>query len=276
MTGLGTIEIEHTEAISWIVLNRPGAANALSHALLDDLSSALKTLRGEGAKVLGIRGAGKGFSAGYDLKDVTYADADGTNHPVRDRERLQGYMDTYLQIWDHPKPIIAAVHGYCIGGATQLCTFADMTIVAEDAKVGESVVPIGGGYVAPTWVPLVGVRRAKELTYIPGHQIDGKTAAEWGWANYAVPAAHVLTAAESFAERIGRMPADALRMKKLAANRAAEANDPRDIASFVAQINAMTHATPAIAAMRAWLAEVGLKAAAHAYATGEGLPDDVR
>lgn len=276
MTKLETIEIEHGEAISWIVLDRPDSANALSHALLDDLGVALNLLRDEGAKVLGIRGAGRGFSAGYDLKDVTYADAAGTNHPVKDSARLQTYMDRYLQIWDHPKPIIAAVHGYCIGGATQLCTFADMTIVADDAKIGESVVPIGGGFVAPTWVPLVGVRRAKEMTYIPGHQIDGRTAAEWGWANYAVPAEQVVEVAESYAERIGRMPADALRMKKLAANRAAEANDPRDIASFVASINAMTHATPAVAAMRVWLADVGLKAAAHAYATGEGLPDDVR
>ncbi|RYE41587.1 MAG: enoyl-CoA hydratase/isomerase family protein [Hyphomicrobiales bacterium] len=275
MTEFDTIAIEHTEHISWIVLNRPQTANALSHALLEDVSVALRMLRTEGAKVLGVRGAGKGFSAGYDLGDVAYADLSG-NHPVKDRERLQSYMNHYLEIWDHPKPIIAAVHGYCIGGATQLCTFADMTIVAEDASVGESVVPIGGGFVAPTWVPLVGVRRAKEMTYIPGHRIDGKTAAEWGWANFAVPADRVFNIAESYAERIGRMPADALRIKKLSANRAAEANGPREVAAFVAEMNAMTHATPGIAALRSWLASVGLKSAAHAYATGEGLPEEVR
>lgn len=272
MTEFETITVDHAEHISWIVLNRPRAANSLSHALLEDLSAALRTLRSEGAKVLGIRGAGKGFSAGYDLRDVAYADASG-NHPVKDRERLQGYMDHYLEIWDHPKPIIAAVHGYCIGGATQLCTFADFTIVAEDASVGESVVPIGGGFVAPTWVPLVGARRAKEMTFLPGHRIDGRTAAEWGWANYAVPAGEVVRTAESYAERIGRMPADALRIKKLAANRAAESGNPREIAAFVAELNAMVHATPGIAALRSWLADVGLKAAAHAYATGEGLPE---
>jgi enoyl-CoA hydratase len=274
MTQFDNITIEHAEHISWITLNRPEAANAFSHALLNDLSAALSTLHTEGAKVLGIRGAGNGFSAGYDLRDVAYADSSG-NHPVKDRERLQTYMNHYLQLWDHPKPIIAAVHGYCIGGATQLCTFADMTIVAEDASVGESTIPIGGGFVAPTWIPLVGVRRAKEMTYIPGHRIDGRTAAEWGWANYAVPADEVFATAESYAERIGRMPADALRIKKLSANRAAEANNPREIASFVAEMNAMAHATPGIAALRKWLAKVGLKAAAHAYATGEGLPDEV-
>ena len=268
------VEIDHAEHISWITLNRPQVANALSHALLDDLRGALRDLRTRGAKVLGIRGAGRGFSAGYDLKDVAYADASG-NHPVKDRERLQSYMDHYLEIWDHPKPVIAAVHGYCIGGATQLCTFTDMTIVADDASVGESTVPIGGGFVAPTWVPLVGVRRAKEMTYLPGLRIDGRTAAEWGWANYAVPADKVVSTAESYAERMGRMPADALRIKKLSANRAAESTGPRAVAAFVAEMNAMVHGTPGIASLRSWLATVGLKAAAQAYATGEGLPRDI-
>lgn len=276
MTDFDTITIEHTDSISWIVLNRPHAANSLSHKMLNDLGIALSELRHDGAKVLGVRGAGNGFSAGYDVKDVTYADAEGTNHPVKDAARLQTYMDKYMQIWDHPKPVIAAVHGYCIGGATQLCTFTDITIVAENARIGESVIPIGGGFVAPTWVPLVGVRRAKELSFIPGHQIDGKTAAEWGWANYAVPEDAVIATAESFARQIGRMPADALHMKKIAANRAAEASNPREVAAFVSSINAMTHATPAISAMRKWLAEVGLATAARAFATGEGLPDEVK
>lgn len=274
MTEFENVSIEHSDHLSWITLNRPHAANALSHALLADLSAALKALRTEGAKVVGIRGAGKGFSAGYDLRDVAYADHGGHN-PAADRERLQGYMNHYVEIWDHPKPVIAAVHGYCIGGATQLCTYADMTIVAEDASVGESTVPIGGGFVAPTWVPLVGVRRAKEMTYIPGHRIDGRTAAEWGWANYAVPSDKVFATAESYAEKFARMPADALRIKKLAANRAAEAVDPRDIAGFVAELNALTHLTPGIKALRAWLAEVGLQAATQAYATGKGLPRDL-
>ncbi|WP_425569133.1 enoyl-CoA hydratase/isomerase family protein [Pseudonocardia xishanensis] len=96
-------------------------------------------------------------------------------------------VNRYLAIWDHPKPVIAAVHGYCIAGATQMCVFADLTIVAEDARIGEPALPLGGGYIAPLWAPLVGPKRAKELAFLPGNAIDGRTAVEWGWANHAVP-----------------------------------------------------------------------------------------
>lgn len=269
-----TIELEHTPSISWITLNRPEAANSFSHQLLTELSAALTLLETEGAKIVGIRGAGRGFSAGYDLNDVAYAHTQVAN-PVADRARLARYMAVYLQVWDHPKPVIAAVHGYCIGGATQICAYSDMVIVDEEASVGESNIPIGGGFVAPTWVPHVGVRRAKELSFTPGHRIDGRTAAEWGWANYAVPADEVIPTAEAWAEKFSRMPADALRMKKMAANRSAESGSPRAIADLVPEFNALTHAAPAVAVLRSWLAEVGIKEATRAFSTGEGLPEGI-
>src|SRR6201996_5492105 len=104
------IRVEHEENLSWIVLNRPDQANALSSELLDEFSHALETLKTTGAPVLAIRGEGRGFSAGYDLGQVgTPRAAD----PVADRNRLQRNLDRYLAIWDHPKPVIAAVHGYC-------------------------------------------------------------------------------------------------------------------------------------------------------------------
>src|SRR5690349_12561715 len=102
--------IEHGEALTWIVLDRPDKANALSHDLLDELTAALAELVDEGAPVIGIRGAGRGFSAGYDLGALGKEAEVG---PVADRARLQGYVDRYLAFWDHPKPVIAAVHGFC-------------------------------------------------------------------------------------------------------------------------------------------------------------------
>ena len=142
-----------------------------------------RELRDTGGPVIGIRGEGRGFSAGYDLDQVGKA---GAADPVADRARLQRNLDRYLAIWDHPKPVIAAVHGYCIAGATQMCVFADITVVADDAKIGEPALPIGGGYIAPLWAPLVGPKRAKELAFVPGNSIDGRTAVEWGWANHSV------------------------------------------------------------------------------------------
>lgn len=267
-----TLYLEDKGYLTWIVLNRPEAANALSGELLAELRDALDHLRTNGGRVLAVRGEGRGFSAGYDLNSIV-SDEVRQLDAFTDRERLQTYVETFLKVWDHPKPVIAAVHGYCIGGATQLCSFADITIVAEDAQVGESTIPIGGGFVAPLWVPQVGAKRAKELAYIPGNRISGATAVEWGWANHAVPAGEIIAATEAMAAQISRMPADALRIKKIAINRAAEARGPRAAADGIAEMDALAHVAPGVNALRTWLAEVGLKAATEAFRTGEGLPD---
>jgi enoyl-CoA hydratase len=262
MSDYRTIRVEHVGSLTWVVLDRPDKANALSNELLDEFSDALRVLVNEGGPVIGIRGEGRGFSAGYDLDQVGQP---AQVNPVADRERLQRNLDRYLALWDHPKPIIAAVHGYCIAGATQMCVFADITVVADDARIGEPTVPIGGGYIAPLWAPLVGPKRAKELAFVPGNYIDGPTAVQWGWANHSVPADRVVPVVEDLAERIAKTPPDVLRIKKLSINRAMEAMGIRDATSAVAEMDALLHTSPAVRDLRQWISEVGLKAAMAAY-----------
>lgn len=252
------IRVEHRGAISWIVLDRPDKANALSTAMLDEFSDALERLAHTGRPIVGIRGEGKGFCAGYDIDQVGKPKA---VDPVADRERLARNVNRYLAIWDHPKPVIAAVHGYCVAGATQMCVFTDLTIVAEDARIGEPALPLGGGYIAPLWAPLVGPKRAKELAFLPGNMISGTTAVEWGWANHAVPADQVVSTVEEMAERMARIPSDVLRIKKLSINRAMEAMGVRTAAAGVAEMDALLHLSPSVTQLREWIGEVGLKEA---------------
>jgi enoyl-CoA hydratase len=256
VTGYQDIRVEHRGPISWIVLDRPDKANALSNAMLDEFSDALARLADTGGPVIGIRGEGKGFCAGYDIDQVGRPRA---VDPVADRDRLARNVDRYLAIWDHPKPVIAAVHGYCVAGATQLCVFTDLTIVAEDARIGEPALPLGGGYIAPLWAPLVGPKRAKELAFLPGNAIDGTTAVEWGWANRAVAAATLVETVEDLAARIARIPSDVLRVKKLSINRAMDAMGVRTAAAGVAEMDALLHLSPSVGQLRARIAEVGLK-----------------
>jgi enoyl-CoA hydratase len=257
-----TIRIEDRGPLTWIVLDRPDRANALSNELLDEFSDALSALRDQGGPVLAIRGEGKGFSAGYDLEQVGTAKP---VDPVADRARLQRNLERYLAIWDHPKPVIAAVHGYCLAGATQMCVFTDLTVVADDARIGEPALPIGGGYIAPLWAPLVGPKRAKELAFVPGNSIDGRTAVEWGWANHSIAAEELIEAVEGLAARIARTPPDVLRVKKLSINRAMEAMGVRQATSSVAEMDALLHTSPAVADLRQWIAQVGLKEAMASY-----------
>ena len=261
------IRVDHAGPMSWIVLDRPDKANALSNAMLDEFSDALERLATTGGPIIGIRGEGKGFCAGYDVGQVgTPRAAD----PVADRERLARNVARYLAIWDHPKPVIAAVHGYCIAGATQLCVFCDLTIVAEDARIGEPALPLGGGYIAPLLAPLVGPKRAKELAFVPGNTIDGSTAVEWGWANHAVPEDQVVPTVEDLAGRMARIPADVLRIKKLSINRTMDAMGVRDAAAQVPEMDALLHLSPSVLQLREWIGEVGLKTAIARFRTPTG------
>jgi len=262
-TDYRTIRIEHRGPLTWLVLNRPDRANALSNELLDEFSDALQRLEHEGGPVLAIRGEGRGFSAGYDLGQV--GTTKETHDPVADRERLQRNVNRYLAMWDHPKPIIAAVHGYCAAGATQMCVYADITVVTDDARISEPGIPIGGGYIAPLWVPLVGPKRAKEFAFVPGNSIDGPTAVEWGWANHSVPRDQLIAVVEDLAARIAKTPPDVLRVKKLSINRAAEAMGFRDASSGVAEMDALLHLAPDVIEIKRRLGEVGLKEALKAF-----------
>lgn len=264
------LRVEHVGPLTWVILNRADKANALSNELLDEFSDALKRLENEGGAVIAIRGEGRGFSSGYDLDQVGKLGA--SVDPVADRERLRRNLERYLAMWDHPKPIIAAVHGYCMAGATQLCVYADITIVANDARIGEPTLPIGGGYIAPVWTPLVGPKRAKELAFIPGNSIDGPTAVAWGWANHSVPSDDLVRAVEFLAYRIAKTPPAVLRIKKLSINRAAEACGFREASASVAEMDALLHLTPSVLELRKWVAEVGLKEAIAAYRSPPSTP----
>jgi enoyl-CoA hydratase len=266
-----TIRIEHESVLSWIVLDRPEQANALSPELLDEFADALVNLRNEGGAVIAVRGNGKGFCSGIDLGGYG-GDDKGPANPVEDRSRLQANVDRWLMMWDHPKPIIAAVHGYCMAAAAQMCVFADITIVADDAKIGEPKIPIGGGFIAPTWVSLVGAKRAKEFAFVPGNWIDGPTAVEWGWANHCVPALQLIPAVRSLAERIALTPSEVLRLKKLSINRAAEAAGFRDALAGIADIDALLHLSPDVLALRARMKERGIKAMIEEFKVKPTIP----
>jgi enoyl-CoA hydratase len=271
VTNYNTIRLEHEQAVSWIVLDRPEQANALSAELLDELADALRSLRSEGGPVIAIRGSGKGFSSGMDLGSYGTSDQ-GPADPVSDRSRLQANVDRWFLMWDHPKPVIAAVHGYCMAAAAQMCVFADITIVADDARIGEPKIPIGGGFIAPSWVSLVGAKRAKEFAFVPGNWIDGPTAVEWGWANHCVPAEQLVPAVRSLAQRIALTPPEVLRLKKLSINRAAEAAGFRQALAGIAEIDALLHLSPAVLELRARMKERGIKAVIEEFKVAPTTP----
>lgn len=248
------IRLERGKDLDWIVFDRPDTANAFSSALLARFSAVLEECSAGGAPVVGIRGAGRGFSAGMDLGEYN---AKGSS--TDDVMRLSSYVDRWKAIQAHRKPVIVAVHGYCVGVAAQLAAFADILIVADDAKISEPAIPIGGGFVAPAWVNQVGARRAKEFAFLPGNAIDGATAVEWGWANAAVPSANLIACVEALAARIALVPPGVLAVKKRSINRAMQAAGFDVAMNAVAESDAILHLDPDVQDIRSSLRTDGLK-----------------
>lgn len=255
------VTLEREGPIAWLTFNRPERLNALSMAMLDELAGHLTALESSDARVVVIRGAGRAFSAGYDVSsDSEEVGEAHLRNAVADRDRQATYIDRFTRIWRHPQPVIAAVHGYCMAGATQLALFCDITVVAEDTQIAASpAIPLGGGFISPLWSFQVGPQRAKELSFVPGRRIDGRTAYEWGFANAAVPATDLEKHVREMALSIAKTPASVLRMKKLAINRVQEMNGFLTVAGMGADTDALIHTTPDVAELQELVKEIGLK-----------------
>jgi enoyl-CoA hydratase len=263
-----TIGLTDAGPVTWLTLRRPERLNAINALMLREISSALDLLAEDKAtRVIVVRGEGRAFSSGYDLTQEGYAPLD--EDIVEDYGVLEKNLQYMMKLWDHPKPVIAAVHGYCLAGATQLCVFCDITVVAEDAIIGLPALPAGGGFITPLWTPLVGPKRAKQMSFVPNSRISGTTASEWGWANYAVPAAELEANVLDLARQIARVPARILRMKKMSINRAWDIMGFRQIVPLGAETDALLHYSKDCRQVGEAIREKGLKETIAAFNAGK-------
>jgi enoyl-CoA hydratase/carnithine racemase len=183
--------------ISTLTLNRPDALNAVSPALFVELRAHLDAIAGAidtiGCVVL--RGAGRSFCAGNDLKAIQAGERAPSPH---------FQADTLQAIEDLPQPVIAAVQGHCYTGGLELALACDLLIAAESARFADTH---GRWGMTPTWgmtqrLPRrIGPLRAKELM-LTGRPVDGKEAAAIGLANRCVPDAELEAATLELAKQI--------------------------------------------------------------------------
>jgi enoyl-CoA hydratase len=209
------------DGVTVVTLNAPDKLNAIgphNHWQIEDIW--LKLARDERVKVIVLTGAGKAFSAGGDIKMM--ADRCQTEYGLKYALRVPlNTLRIWNQLLDVPQPVIAAVNGDAIGLGTSLFAFCDITIAAEDAKVGDTHVKVGlvtgdGGSVM--WPLLVGPQRAKEYL-MRGKVLNGKKAEEIGLVNYAYPREQVLDEALKMAREIAAQPMWAVRWSKAAVNK---------------------------------------------------------
>lgn len=246
-----------TDRYAVVTMERREKLNAFNNQLLDDLFGALETLAGDDSiSSVVIRGDGGNFSAGYDV--VSGYTAPTAYHDWR---KLQGKIDLWERIWTYPKPLIAAVEGHCLGGATMLVACCDLVIVAEDANIGWPSIPLGGGLLSPVSLWHIGMRKAKELSYIAGNSMSGTEAVDLGWANKSVVNDEVEEAAEAMARRVGKTPLDLLYLKKNALNRVFDRQGFTEALRAGAEWDSISHAAESIDDVKAQMRELGFKGA---------------
>jgi enoyl-CoA hydratase len=259
-----TIVVEVDGPIARLILNRPEKLNAMTDHLLEEFGQALDHLAGlKSVRAVVIRGAGRAFCVGYDLSPEEHeiGEAD-IRDSIEDRDRLLANIDLFTRIWRHPVPVIAAVHGHCAGGGTQIASFADITLVTDETVIMASPsLLIGGGYLSPLWVHLVGPQRAKLMSFDAGRRITGKVAAEWGWATLSFPEEKFDGEVESLVRSIARTPGNVLRMKKEAINRVTEMQGFLTYARMGVETDALIHQSEEVREVRAWIKQLGLKEA---------------
>lgn len=202
-----------------ITLNRPEKRNAISTPLRSALIDLLRAHDNDpDVRVSIVRGAGACFSAGYDLgsplmEDPPYYSAPGDGQWARQAN------DTWFGVWDLAKPVIAQVHGYAIGGATEMASACDLVYVAENAMISYPVVRVISPPDFQYHTVLLGMRRAMELM-LTGDAISGRRAAEIGFANQAFPDDELEASVLAVAVRIAGIPSDLTQINKRSVHRA--------------------------------------------------------
>jgi enoyl-CoA hydratase len=252
-------------AVRYLTLNRPRVLNALNEALESALCSALVRADDDPTvRVVVLRGAGRAFSAGADLKERAESAAVDVDQVLRDFSR-----SAFLRVWAMSKPVIAAVHGYCLGGAHQLAAMCDLTIAAESARFGEPEIRFSNPLLVPITPLLTRPKKAREILYT-GEYVDGRDAARIGLVSEVVADGDLDARVAQVAQSIASVPPAGVREARRAWNFASEAMGLLSGATTDAEMLGLTFAAQAkgssheglLAATRVDGARLGVEAVA--------------
>ena len=253
--------VEDLGPVRRLTMNRPEVLNALNGELLEALSRALdEAARDEAVRVVVLRGAGRAFCSGYDLsEDAEHGELDAAGW----YEALRRDTERMLAIWDHPKPVIAQVHGYCLAGGSDLMLACDLAIASDDARFGYVDIRFGSGVVTMLLPWVVGVRKAKELLFTGEDRIPAEEALRIGLVNRVVPADRLDEEVLALAGEIAKNEPFVISMTKRAVNRAWELAGLREALAANTEIDALIEAAnlPQREEFRRITLERGLKAA---------------
>jgi enoyl-CoA hydratase len=212
-----TIILEKEERTAILTFNRPDAMNALNNQTRAEFGQAIRELEQDDTiSVLILTGSGKSFVAGSDIKEFNRT----TPYSAHNITRLGQLVENF------PKPVIAAVNGFCLGGGCEIAMGCDIIIASEKAKFGQpeinlGIIPGGGG--TQRLQRAIGPYRAKEMIFT-GDIIRAEEAERIGLVNRVVPMDELMRSVKEIAAKIASKSPAALRLAKTAINRGMQTN----------------------------------------------------
>jgi len=214
-----------SKGIATITLNRPSKANTLRMEMIESLNDSLEDAnRDRAIKVIVLEGAGDNFCGGFDFSG-------GLEHYGEIREeqydpgmdvhwvtnQYSSYIQKFMGLWRGLKPTIAKVHGYCVGGGSELALCADLVIASDDARFGTPYSRVWGCHLTGMWVYRLGLTKAKYYA-LTGEWISGREAAAIELINFAYPLEELDRRVQELAERLTNIPLTQLVSMKLIVN----------------------------------------------------------
>src|SRR5438874_9477211 len=226
-----TLLYDSADAVATITLNRPDRLNTIVPPMPDELEAAVRrALDDENVKVIVLRGAGRAFCAGFDFGGgfhhwddalTTEGEWDPGKDFVMATAPSVGPVPKFMSMWRSPKPVIAQVHGWCVGGGSDMALCADLVVASEDARIGTPYSRMWGAYLSGMWLYRLGLTRAKEYA-LTGKPLSGSEAVEAGLINAAVPFERLEAEVRERAEQLATIPLSQLTAMKLIVNQAYE------------------------------------------------------
>lgn len=236
MADEGPVRYEERDCLAIVTLDRPDKLNTLNEAMIAGIAESIhRAAASVDVRAVILRGSGRAFTAGYDLdfgaRDPAFRTygygaprvemRDGAWDPVDDYMMMRHNAQRFMRIWECPKPVIAEIQGWCVGGGTDLALCCDLLFMAESAHIGYPPSRIFGTPTTMLWVYRVGLEHAKEFL-LSGDAIDADTAHRIGLVSKVFPDDELSARTEAYAERFQHIPANQLALNKLLINQAFE------------------------------------------------------
>lgn len=261
-------------------LDRPARLNAIDTHMPSEIRAAVDWANAESdVHVIVVEGAGKGFCGGYDLEIFGSGTEDHPCQqerqpwdPLEDYAVMKANTEHFMSLWRSPKPTIAKVHGHAVAGGSDIALCCDLLVMAEDARIGYMPTRVWGCPTTAMWTYRLGPARAKQLMFT-GDTIDGRTAANWGLANEAVPASELDARTLALATRIASVPRGHLAMHKMVVNQVALAMGLEQTQQLATLFDGITRHNPEGMWFRRYAQTEGFKAAVQWRDSGKPIPE---